>query len=196
MPVKAPMPTQSDVTMLLNAWQSGDDKALNELIPLIYDELCIIARNYLRREGRDHTFRTRALVNEAYLRLDAHKKFSFKNRSHFFGIAAKTMRQVLVDYAREHNTIKRGGHVERIYLENMDGFSKERALDLIELDNALANLDAFDAKKCRIVELRYFAGLTIEEAAETLDMSVSTLKREWTIAKAWLKREIGKRKPS
>ena len=176
------------VTHLLKQWREGREDALNDLIPLVYDELCVIARSRLKRERRHHTFRTHVLVNEAYLRLCAQKDVDFENRNHFFGIAARIMRQILVDYAREFQAEKRGGSVERIYVDDIDGFSKERALDLVQLDQALAALEEVDKKKCQIVEMRYFAGLTIEETARVLNTSPASLKREWAFAKAWLLR--------
>ena len=179
-----------DVTRLLMAWCDGDRAALDTLMTIVHDELCVIARSRLRKERRHHTFRTDVLVNEAYLRLCAQKGIDFQSRTHFFGIAARIMRQILVDYAREYQAEKRGGAVERIYVEDIDGFTKERALDLVQLDQALGALDKFDSRKCRIVEMRYFGGLTIEETAQVLDVSPATLKREWAIAKAWLFRNI------
>ncbi len=181
-----------DVTLLLNAWRDGSQEALNQLMALVYDELCIIARSRLKKERRHHTFRTGVLVNEAYLRLSSQKGMDYQNRSHFFGITARIMRQVLVDYAREYHADKRGGTVDRIYLEDIDGFTKDRTLDLVLLDQSLEALAKFDKRKCRIVEMRYFGGLTIEETAQVLEISIATLKREWAIARAWLLRNMSK----
>jgi RNA polymerase sigma factor (TIGR02999 family) len=182
------------VTHLLQEWRSGRKEALNDLIPLVYDELCVIARSRLKRERRHHTFRTDVLVNEAYLRLCAQKDVDFENRNHFFGIAARIMRQILVDYAREYHAEKRGGQAERVYVEDIDGFSKERAIDLVKLDQALAALEEVDKHKCQIVEMRYFAGLTIDETARVLGTSPASLKREWAMAKAWLLRALTDRR--
>lgn len=176
-----------DVTLLLQDWRSGSKKALDELMPLVYEELCIIARSRLKNEKRPfHTLRTDALVNEAYIRLCSQKDINFQNRTHFFGIAARIMRQILVDYARGHHAEKRGGQVERAYSEDVEALSRERARELVRLDSALEALEQFDKQKAHIVEVRYFGGLTIEEAAEVLEMSPASLKREWTIARAWL----------
>ncbi len=176
-----------DVTLLLQDWRGGSKKALDELMPLVYEELCIIARSRLKNEKRPfHTLRTDALVNEAYIRLCSQKDINFQNRTHFFGIAARIMRQILVDYARGHHAEKRGGQVERAYSEDVEALSRERARELVRLDSALEALEQFDKQKAHIVEVRYFGGLTIEEAAEVLEMSPASLKREWTIARAWL----------
>ena len=183
--------SKKSVTLLLEHWRKGDQSALDDLIPLVYDELRIIARSRLRNEHRHLTLlRTDVLVNEAYLRLFSQKDVTYESRNHFFGFAARVMRQVLVDYAREYRAEKRGGGVERVYVESIDGFTNEKAGDLVRLDLALQALETMDERKCRIVEMRYFAGLTIEETARVLDMSVTTLKREWTMARAWLLRSL------
>ena len=183
-----------NVTQLLMAWQEGSEGALKELMPLVYQELCIIARSHLKKERPHHTLNTVALVNEAYVRLCSQNDLNFQSRAHFFGIAARTMRQILVDYARECQAEKRGGQRERIFAENIDGFSKEKAIELVKLDEALKNLAQIDEKKCRIVEMRYFGGLTLAETAQVLKTSIATLKREWAIAKAWLLRDISEKK--
>jgi len=183
--------TGRDVTVLLQSWRNGSRDALDDLIPMVYDELCIIARSRLKSEKRPfHTLRTDALVNEAYIRLCSQKDIDFQNRTHFFGIAARIMRQILVDYARGHYAEKRGGHAERMYSEDVEALSHERARELVRLDTALEALEKYDKRKCQIVEIRYFAGLTIEEAAEVLKMSPASLKREWTFARAWLMRSL------
>ena len=184
------MQYKRDLTVLLNQWQSGSEEALNDLMTLVYDELCIIARSQLKKERENHTFRTQVLVNEAYLRLCNQRELSFQNRAHFFGIASRTMRQILVDYAREFHAEKRGGRHERIYVENIDVLSKDKAFNIMRLDKAMEELEEFDKRKCKIVELRYFGGLTIEETAELMSTSASSLKREWTFIKAWLLRRM------
>jgi len=182
--------TKKEVSKLLHAWGSGDDSALNDLIPLVHSELCVIARSQLRRERANHTFRTQGLVNEAYLRLCRQKGLEVQNRAHFFGIAARIMRQILVDYARGFHAEKRGGQLDRIYVENIDGFSHEDAVDIVQLNRAMEEFAQHDQRKCQIVELRFFGGLTLEETAKVMDISPAKLKREWTFAKAWLLRNI------
>ena len=179
-----------DVTRLLVAWQGGDEGALEVLMPMIEDELGVIARSQLRKERQNHTFRTNDLVNEAFLKLFGQRAMNIQNRNHFFGIAARAMRQVLVDYARECRTEKRGGGYDRLHLENIDNLSKERPVDLILLDEALDELQKRDQQKCRLVEMRYFAGLTNEQTADVLGISVATVKRDWTFARSWLKRKM------
>lgn len=179
-----------EVSKLLHEWGLGDDSALNDLIPLVHSELCVIARSQLRRERANHTFRTQGLVNEAYLRLCRQKGLEVQNRTHFFGIAARIMRQILVDYARGFHAEKRGGQLDRIYVENIDGFSQEDAIDIVQLNRAMEEFSKHDERKCQIVELRFFGGLTLDETARVMDISPAKLKREWTFAKAWLLRNI------
>ena len=179
-----------NVTGSLNDWKQGDAGAGNAVMPLIYDELCQIARGQLRKERAHHTFKTQGLVHEAYLRLNNQPGVRFKSRTHFYGIAARTMRQVLVDHAREHLAEKRGGRYERVYVEDIDGLHEEDPLDLLRLDKALEELGEFDQEKALMVDMRYFGGLTIEETAELLEVSPATLKRDWHFTKAWLARHM------
>lgn len=183
----------SDVTQLLFDWNDGDQDALNKLMPLVYDELRRLAANHLRRERRDHTLQTGALVNEAYLRLIDQTRASWQNRSQFFGVATQMMRRILVDHARDHQTAKRGGGAPKLSLDEAIGASDEKEVDLIALDDALKDLAAFDPRQSRIVELRFFGGLELDEVAEALGVSVSTVKREWNIAKAWLFNQLSRR---
>jgi RNA polymerase sigma-70 factor (ECF subfamily) len=179
-------PSPSEVTQLLKDWSSGDPEALDRLIPIVYAELRAIAARYLRRERRDHTLQPTALVNEAYLRLIDQKQVQWQNRAHFIGVAAQMMRRILVDHAKSHNRAKRGGGAQRVSLDEVMAVSDERATDLLELDSALTALAAFDDRKSRVVEMRYFGGLTVEETAEVLKVSEMTVAREWKLAKAWL----------
>jgi RNA polymerase sigma factor (TIGR02999 family) len=179
-----------DMTLLLNAWQAGDEEASSSLMSIIYDELCVIARSQLKSERGQHTYMTQGLVNEAYLRFCCNQGLSFQSRAHFFGIASRTMRQILVDHARGNAAEKRGGQMERVYVENIDGLYQEEPVDLIKLDRALKELSEFDKPKANMVEVRYFGGLTIEETAQVLGLSPATLKRDWKIAKAWLLRRM------
>jgi RNA polymerase sigma factor (TIGR02999 family) len=185
---------KKEVSVLLDAWGEGDSGALNDLSPLVHAELCVIARSQLRRERANHTFRTQGLVNEAYLRLCRQKGAVVQNRAHFLGIASRIMRQILVDYARGFQAEKRGGQYDRIYVEDIDGFSREDAVDIVQLNRALEEFSNRDQIKCQIVELRFFGGLTLEETANVMGMSPAKLKREWTFAKAWLLRNIQNQK--
>lgn len=179
-------PTPSEVTRLLKDWGNGDSTALDQLMPIVYDELRAIAARYLRRERQDHTLQPTALVNEAYLRLIDQKQVEWQNRAHFMGVAAKMMRRILVDHARTHNRVKRGSGAQRVSLDEAVAVAEERTADLIELDRALDELEAFDERKCRVVEMRYFGGLSVEETAEVLNVSLITVARDWKLAKAWL----------
>lgn len=189
-----------EVTQLLQAWRQGDQAAFEQLLPLVYDELRLLARRYLRRERQGHTLQTSALVHEAYLRLikpgDAEGAIeggAFENRAHFFGVAAHAMRRVLVDNARRRNFAKRGGGVARhVELEEAATVSAGRDAELVALDDALQELARIDPRKCRVMELRYFGGLSIEETATALGISVATVMREWSTARAWLRRELSK----
>jgi RNA polymerase sigma factor (TIGR02999 family) len=185
--------TPEAVTQLLIRWSQGDRAALDQLTPLVYDELRRVARNYMRREPTDHTLQTTALVNEAYIRLIDQDRVHWQNRAHFFGIAAQLMRRILVDHARKRHNLKRGGDVRRIPLEEAFVVADEQAADLVALDDALQRLQWLDERKGRVVELRFFGGLNIEEAAEVLSVSPATIQREWAMAKAWLYREITER---
>jgi len=178
------------LTELLLDWQHGDRSALNKLTPLVYDELRRIAHRYVQRENYGHTLETTALVNEAYLRLAGQKKIDWQNRSHFFAVTAQVMRHILIDHARRRNYIKHGGDAQRVSLAEAGLMSAERARDLLALDDALAELADLDPRKSRVVELRYFGGLSLDETAEVLEISVMTVRRDWRAAKAWLYRRM------
>ncbi len=181
-----------DVTQLLKRYGNGDQEALAELIPQIYDELRRLASFYLQSERVNHTLQTTALVHEAYIRLVDQKQVEWNNRNHFFGVAAQMMRRILVDHARKHVSLKRGGSFSRISLEEAAVFSRERPRELIAVDELLTRLASLDPQGSRIVELRFFAGLSLEETAEVTGLSSAKVRREWSAAKAWLTREIGK----
>lgn len=178
------------VTELLVRWRSGDDEALQSLIPLVYDEMRRLAHSYLRRERPDHTLESTALVHEAYVRLTGSALPDWQDRAHFFGIAAHLMRQILVEHARSRNTGKRGGAVLKLHIDSVNEPSRQPDLDIVALDDALKDLARIDPQQSRVVELRYFAGLSIEETAEVLGISPSTVKRDWTTARTWLFREL------
>lgn len=180
------MTNRPDVTGLLKDARGGDEGALNQLLPLVYDELRRVAANQLRAERSDHTLQATALVHEAYLRLLEQKEVDWQNRVHFFSIAAEMMRRILVNYAIQRNAKKRGDGATKIALDEAISFSKEKELDLVILDETLKELEKFDPDQAKIVELRFFAGLTIEETAQALGVSDSTVKREWRSAKAWI----------
>lgn len=180
------MANRQDVTVLLNQARKGDQNALNELLPLVYDELRRVAANQLRNERSDHTLQATALVHEAYLRLLEQKEVDWGNRLHFFSIAAEMMRRILVNYAIQRNAKKRGDGAAKIALDEAISFSKEKELDLVVLDETLNELARLDPDQAKIVELRFFAGLTIEETAQAMGISDSTVKREWRSAKAWI----------
>jgi RNA polymerase sigma factor (TIGR02999 family) len=178
------------VTQLLVEWSNGNQAASERLMPLVYEELRRLAHQYMRRERPGHTLQTSALVNEAYLRLIDQKEVHWKNRAHFFGIAAQLMRRILVDYARRRRYQKRGGDARQVEFDEAMIVSPERAADVIALDDALKSLAEFDERKSQIVELRYFGGLSIEETAQVLAVSPGTVTRDWTLAKAWLRKAI------
>jgi RNA polymerase sigma factor (TIGR02999 family) len=180
-----------DVTQLLQRWSNGDREALDKLIPLVYDELRHQAARYMRRERPDHTLQATALIHEVYLRLVDQTHAEWQNRAQFFGITAQLMRRVLVDHARTIHAGKRGGSAIRLPLdEELLPASTEPDVDVLAIDEALTKLEAFDPLQARVVELRYFSGLNVEETATVLGISPRTVKREWSIAKAWLHREI------
>ncbi len=181
-----------EVTQLLIQWSNGDKAALDKLMPLIYEELRQLARHYMNRERVGHTLQTTALVNEAYLRLINRKQVHWQNRAHFFAIAAHLMRSILVDHARSHAYAKRGGGARKISLDEALAVSQQRAADVVALDDALKRLAEIDPQQSRIVELKFFGGLTIEETAEVLALSPATIKREWSTAKAWLYHELNR----
>jgi RNA polymerase sigma factor (TIGR02999 family) len=180
-----------DVTSLLVASSKGDQEALNQLLPLVYDELRRLADRYLHRERADHTLQATALVHEAYLRL-IDQRVSWANRAHFFGVAAEMMRRILIDHARSRQAVKRGCAGIKLSLDDVLEITDERAADLIALDEALKALAEFDAQKARIVELRFFGGLSIEETASVLGLGTATITRQWRLAKAWLYHELSK----
>ncbi len=186
------MPPHAIVTALLQAWSGGDQSALDKLIPLIYDELRRLAGHYLRRERIGHTLQPTALVHEAYLRLADQRQMEWQNRAHFFGAAAQVMRRILVDHARQHRATKRGGAEHKVTLEEDVALSEQRDVNLLALDDALNKLAEIDLQKSRIVELRFFSGLSIDETAEVMEISEATVTRQWRTAKAWLHREISK----
>jgi RNA polymerase sigma-70 factor, ECF subfamily len=184
------MPSTNDFTKLLLAWRNGNNEALNQLMPVIYQELHKLAEIYIQRERSDHTLQPTALINEAYLRLVEQDHPEWKSRTHFFGITSRLMRQVLIEHARRHCAAKRGGGDQKVSLEETVIYSKERSADLLALDDALTALAAFDERKARIIELRYFGGLSVEETGEVLEISVATVNRELRFAEAWLLREM------
>lgn len=171
-------------------WRAGDREALEELMPLVYDELRGLAHHYLRQERSDHTLQSTALVHEAYMRLAGQNPPEWQNRAHFFGIAAHLMRQILVDYARSRRTAKRGANAPRLALDAAEALPQQTDVDVVALDRALQELSELDAQQGRIVELRFFAGLTIEDTSEVLGISPATVKRDWTTARAWLYRAM------
>jgi RNA polymerase sigma factor (TIGR02999 family) len=182
-------PVSKNVTQLLHAWGKGDEAARDELIPLVYDTLRRIARHQLRGERAGHTLETTALINEAYLKL-VEQSVSWQSRAHFFGIAARLMRQLLVDYARARQRLKRGGDLQQISLTDAAGIAEDKAVDLLALDDALQILTEVDPQSSRIVELRFFGGLTIEETAQVMGISTPTVERGWRAARAWLQTEL------
>ena len=186
------MDEPTEVAALLGGLDIGNDKAVAELVVLLYSELRSLASGYLRRERSDHTLQTTALVHEAYLRLADQREVHWKNREQFLGVAAQLMRRILVDYSRGHGAQKRGKGFEKVFLEEAEVVSKDKAADVIALDEALTRLAEFDPQQARLVELRFFGGLSIEESAGVLRVSRTTLKRDWNLAKAWLARELRK----
>ena len=183
------MSDPGDVTQILQAMGSGDPSAAEHLLPLIYAELHRLAASYMRRERKDHTLQPTALINEAYLRL-ANEKLAWQNRQHFIGVAANVMRRVLVDHARAHNAGMRGGGAQRVELEEGIALSKERSEDLLSLDDALTRLAKGNARQANVVELRYFGGLSVEETAAVLGIAPRSVKRDWSLARMWLYREL------
>jgi RNA polymerase sigma factor (TIGR02999 family) len=188
----APPPTQHEVTQLLAAAGDGDAKAAAELLPLVYDELRRLARGRMMRESPGQTLQPTALVHEAYMRLVGHADVKWDNRGHFFGAAARAMRRILVERARHRGRVKRGGGQKRVELRDEAMAVEPPSTDLLALDEALSALEAYDKRKCEVVMLRYFAGLTIEETAAALSLSIATIKNEWNFARAWLHRELSR----
>ena len=183
-------PAPENVTKLLVAWGNGDEAARDELVPLVYDELHRLAHRYMNRERPGHTLQTSALVNEAFVRLIDQKGVHWQNRAHFFGIAAQMMRRILVDYARSRHYAKRGGSARQVSLNEAMTVTEERTAEVLALDDALKGLAEFDPRKSQIVQLRFFGGLSIEETAEVLKVSPGTVMRDWTLAKAWLRKQM------
>lgn len=179
-----------EVTQLLLKWSDGDRESLEMLIPLVYDELYRLARSYMNREQAGHTLQITALVNEAYLRLVNWKEAKWENRAHFFGVAAQLMRRILVDFARSRNYEKRGGGMQQVAFDEALGLCIRRDADFVSLDDGLKALAEIDQRKSRIVELKFFGGLSVEEISEVLDISPRTVMREWNLARAWLYREL------
>jgi RNA polymerase sigma factor (TIGR02999 family) len=190
------MVNSGDVTRLLQRWGAGDAQAVEELLPLLYDELRRLAAAYMRRQPMGHTLQPTALVNEAYLKLAGQDSLSFANRAGFFALAAKAMRQLLVDHARAHHAAKRGGDAVRVTLDEGVASVPSRDVDFADLDAALEELGRLDERQARIVELRFFAGLGIEETAAALSLSPATVKREWATARAWLYRRLSDGRPT
>ena len=180
------------VTKLLQQWNHGDEAALEKLLPVIYHELQKLAGGYLRNERPGHTLQPTALINEAYLRLIGQHFPEWQNRKHFYGVAAQLMRQILVEHARAHSAAKRGSGAENLSLDEALTYTQEKASELVALDDALKALAQFDERKARLIELRYFGGLSLEETAEVLDISIATIGREMRLAHAWLHRELAK----
>jgi len=180
----------NEITRLLTAWTDGDQSALEKLVPLVESELHRLAHHYMGRERPGHTLQTSALVNEAYIRLIDWKNVRWQNRAHFFAVSAQLMRRILVDFARERNYLKRGGGALQVSLAEAESLPMERNDDLVALDEALARLSEFDERKVRVVELRFFGGLSVKEVAEVLKVSEETVIRDWRLAKVWLLREL------
>jgi len=185
------MSASPQVTQLLQRLTDGDTRAADRLMPVVFEELRVLARSELRRERGDHTLNATALVNEAYLRLAQLDRIDWKGRAHFFGAAAQSMRRILIDYARRRGAEKRGDGAEHVPIDSVVVAARERPADLLALDQALARLEALDARQARGVECRFFAGMEVKETAEVLGVSPATVKRDWVMAKAWLNRELG-----
>ena len=187
------MPSELDtkeISRLLHAWSDGDQTALDGLTPIVYDELRRLAHYYMGRERPGNTLQTTALVNEAYMRLVDYKRMQWQDRAHFFAVAAQVMRRILVDHARTHN-VKRGAGAQHIALDDVAVVSADRTADLVALDDAMNALARIDPRKVQIIEMRFFGGLSVEETAEVLKVSPATVRRDWSIAKLWLYRELG-----
>lgn len=183
----------SQVTVLLQEWQNGDSEALRELLPLVYKELRRIAHFQLRNERPDHTLQSAALVHEAYLRLIGVTPPEWESRTHFYSIAAQLMRQILVDYARRRGAAKRGGSICRVSVENAAASTGQDTLDVVALDDALKTLAKLDPRQSRVVELRFFGGMSLQEISKALDIGPATVQRDWTAARAWLHREMSRK---
>ncbi|MFN2578867.1 MAG: sigma-70 family RNA polymerase sigma factor [Pyrinomonadaceae bacterium] len=184
------MTSDADITALLVDWNNGDKSAMERLLPLVEKELHRLAHSYMRREDPNHTLQTTALINETYLRLVDQRKVQWQNRAHFFGISAQIMRRILLNYARDQNRLKRGGRAIHVSLSEAGVMPAEKDREIIALNDALTRLEGIDERKSKVVELRYFGGLTVEEVAEVLNVSTITVMRDWAFAKAWLAREM------
>lgn len=184
-----------EITGLLWQWKQGDKDALDRLVQLVYPELRRLARQYMRREGPEHTLQTSALINEAYLRLLGQQHTEWNHRSHFYAVASQVMRHILIDHARRHHFTKHGAGAQHVPLEEAAVVSQKRASEFVALDDALTRLAAIDARKSQIVEMKFFSGLTVNEIAEVLKLSPITIKREWRLARAWLHLEISQGGP-
>ena len=185
-----PDPIPADVTQLLGEWSGGDREALDDLIPLVYDELRRMAHGHMAQERAGHTMQATALVNEVYLKLKNERGSNWQNRAQFFAVAAQMMRRILVDYARQHASAKRGAGAERVPLDEAMLVSKDNASEMLAIDEALHKLEQLDKRKSQVAVMRFFAGLTVEEAAEALAISVETVARDWRFARAWLRNEL------
>lgn len=188
------MPRPSEppqITELLVSWSNGDRAALEKLLPLVEQELHRIAHRYMRREQQDHTLQTTGLINETFIRLAGQNRVRWQNRAHFYGIAAQIMRRVLLNYARDKRREKRGGGAYKVSLSEADALAQEKSVEILALNEALEKLSAIDARKGQVVELRYFGGLSVQETAEVLNVSPTTVARDWDMARAWLAREMG-----
>lgn len=185
-------PPQNQITQMLVDWGNGDQSALEKLTPLVYDELHRLARRYMGRERAGHPLQTSALVNEAYIRLIDWKNVRWENRAHFFAVSAQLMRRILVDVARSRSYAKRSGAARKIPLEEATTVSREKSAEIVALDDALDSLAQFSARQSQVVEMRFFGGLELEEIAEVLQVSVGTVRRDWSLARAWLHRELSR----
>ena len=183
-------PRSQDVTTILKLASDGDDSAVRRLLPLVYDELRALAESYLKQERPDHTLQATALVHEAYMRLIKQEDVEWQNRAHFFGVAAQAIRRILVDHARHHQRVKRGGQRQRVQLEDGVALLDESGLDLLALDEAMNKLAEFNERAARVVELRFFGGLSRQEVGEFLSISLRTVADDWRLARAWLRREL------
>lgn len=182
--------SSDQITLLLNDWSEGNESAREQLLPLVYNELRRMARRYMRKQSAGHTFQTTELIHEAYLKLDGGKNRNWKNREHFFGVAAKAMRNILVDYARAKNRQKRGGQQQKISFIEDSLVSTSRSEEIIALDEALNLLAKMDERKVSVVEMKFFSGLTVDEISKVLKVSPETVKRDWSFSKTWLLREL------
>jgi len=188
--IEMPLSHSENVTGLLVDWRNGDQTAYERLVPMVYAELHRLAHHYMSRERADHTLQTTALVNEAYVRLVDQKRTNWQNRAQFFGICAELMRRILVDYARQHQNQKRGGGAQRVTLDETAQVTEEKTTDLVTLDEALESLAKFDPRKARVVELRFFGGLNVDETAEVMGIHANTVIRDWSAARSWLYKAV------